>query len=45
MKKDKKDGKKLLALGRETVKKLADNDLAQVNGGTSSCLPPPPAKS
>ena len=44
MKKDKKDSKKLLALGRETVKKLHDNDLAQVNGG-GSCLPPPPARS
>ncbi|MEJ7596759.1 MAG: class I lanthipeptide [Kofleriaceae bacterium] len=39
MKKD-KTPRKLLALGRETVKKLADADLAQINGG-GSCLPPP----
>jgi bacteriocin-like protein len=44
MKKDKKTDKKLLTLGKETIKLLHDNDLQQVNGGTS-CLPTPPLRS
>jgi len=40
MKKQSKTSTKLLALGRETVKKLNEKDLENVNGG-GSCLPPP----
>jgi hypothetical protein len=45
MKKDNaKQGKKLLPLRKETMKKLSEADLGEVVGG-SSCLPPPPALS
>ena len=31
---------RLLPLNKETVKRLTDEQLETVNGGTSSCLPP-----
>ncbi len=43
MKKTKNE--KLLKLNKETIRKLDLNDLNKVVGGTSSCLPPPPAAS
>lgn len=45
MKKNAQHPKKLLALSQETVKKLNDDSLQNVVGGTSSCLPPPLPKS
>ena len=38
------NARKLLPLGKETVKKLNDQDLKVVAGG-GSCLPPPPPAS
>ena len=39
------NARRLLPLGKETVKKLNDQDLKVVAGGGGSCLPPPPAAS
>lgn len=43
MKKDSKN-RRLLPLGKETVKKLGNDELKIVGGG-GSCLPPPPPAS